>query len=306
MVVAFLDLLGVRARWHEGGRESAEAAFGRLESLVAETLSRLAPKSLRDGAIETDSAAIVFGATEDALAFIRDLFTDAFAASGRARDERLWIRGTVTALHGRGALRRSEHLAQHGKVRVFRLEGSLLDAIAVEKSGFKGMRIVVEEKLLTQAVRDRFAVKAGSRDFVPFRSLTNSVYPRRIADVYQDFLWMARSQEVEWRKLKRAMSNRLRWSAQDSEEFVQAASTQVVFNETAAIFRSLEAPRRRGRAGAGAKPPRRDAAPPPARSSADPPRAGASRSPAGGDGRASPPSSTRPGPSPPASARCLG
>ena len=49
------------------------------------------------------------------------------------------------------------------------------------------------------------------------------------------------------------MSDRLRWSAQDSEEFVQAASTQVVFNETAAIFRSLESPRRRKRTSGAAR-----------------------------------------------------
>jgi hypothetical protein len=246
MIVAFLDLLGVRARWHAGGRDSAEAAFARLEALVGDTLTRLAPKSLRDGAIETDSAALVFGATEDALAFIRELFTDAFAAPSRAKDERLWMRGTVTAIQNPGPLRHSAQLAGHGKVRVYRLDGGLLDAIAVEKSGFKGMRIVVEESLLTPAVREHFHVQAGSRTLVPFKSLTNSVYPRRIAHVYEDFLWMARTEEAEWRKLKRSMSDRLRWSAQDGEEFLQAASTQVVFNETAAIFRSLEArPKRR-------------------------------------------------------------
>ena len=187
---------------------------------------------------------------EDALSFIRDLFSEAFVAPRKAKDERLWIRGTVTAIHNRGALRHSENLAQHSKVRVYRLDAGLLDAIAVEKSGFKGMRIVVEEKLLTQAVRDHFGVRAGSRTLVPFKSLTNSVYPRRIANVYEDFLWMARSEEAEWRKLERSMSDRLRWSAQDSEEFVQAASTQVVFNETVAIFRSLETPRRRKRGAA--------------------------------------------------------
>jgi hypothetical protein len=254
VVVAFIDLLGVRARWHAGGRESAEAAFGRLEALVGEALARLAPKSLRDGAIETDSAALVFGASVDALEFIRDLFAAAFAAPRRVTDERIWIRGTVTAIQNRGALRRAAPLAGHGKVRVFRLDGGLLDAIAVEKSGFKGMRIVVEEKLLTPAVREHFSVQAGKRTLVPFRSLTNSVYPRRIASVYEDFLWMARSEEAEWRKLKRSMSDRLRWSAQDSEEFVQAASTQVVFNETAAIFSSLESPRRRKRASGTARP----------------------------------------------------
>jgi hypothetical protein len=249
MVVAFIDLLGVRARWHAGGRASAEAAFGRLEGLVGETLTRLAPKSLRDGAIETDSAAVVFGSTEDALAFIRDLFSTAFVTPRRVKDERLWIRGTVTGIQSRGALRRPAQLSGQPKVSVYRLDAGLLDAIAVEKSGFKGMRIVVEEKLLTQAVRERFRVRAGNRELVPFKSLTNSVYPRRIAHVYEDFLWMARTEEAEWRRLKRSMSDRLRWSAQDSEEFLQAASTQVVFNETVAIFRSLESPRKRRRAG---------------------------------------------------------
>lgn len=254
MIVAFIDMLGVRARWHEGGRASAEAAFERLEALVGETLTRLAPKSLREGAIETDSAAVVFGTTEDALSFIRDLFSEAFVAPKRAKDERLWIRGTVTAIQSRGALRRSAHLVNHSKISVYRLDAGLLDAIAVEKSGFKGMRVVVEERLLTPAVREHFAVKAGDRTFVPFKSLTNSVYPRRIVHVYEDFLWMARSDESDWRKLKRSMSDRLRWSAQDSEEFLQAASTQVVFNETAAIFRSLESPRKRRRASDAAKP----------------------------------------------------
>jgi hypothetical protein len=254
VVVAFLDLLGVRARWHAGGRESAEAAFEKLETLVSETLTRVAPASLRDGAIETDSAALVFGATEDALGFIREVFSEAFTAPKKVKDERLWIRGTVTSIHSRGELRRSAQLGRHAKLRVYRLDAGLLDAIAVEKSGFKGMRIVVEEKLLTASVQERFGVRAGSRRLVPFRSLTNSVYPRRIAHVYQDFLWMARNQEAEWRKLKRSMSDRLRWSAQDSEEFVQAAATQVVFNETVAIFRSLESRRKRRRAAAAAQP----------------------------------------------------
>ena len=166
MVVAFIDLLGVRARWHEGGRESAEAAFGKLESMVSETLARVSPRSLRDGAIETDSAALVFGSAEDAFSFIRELFADAFTAPPKAKDVRLWIRGTVTAIHSRGELRHAAQLSGQAKVKVFRLDAGRLDAIAVEKSGFKGMRIVVEEKLLTPAVREHFGVRAGSRTLV--------------------------------------------------------------------------------------------------------------------------------------------
>lgn len=82
---------------------------------------------------------------------------------------------------------------------------------------------------------------------MPFKKLANSAYPGRIASGYSDYLWMARQEEDDWRRLKLFMSKRLRWCAQDAEEFLQAAATQVVFNETVAIFRSLEARGRRTR-----------------------------------------------------------
>lgn len=80
---------------------------------------------------------------------------------------------------------------------------------------------------------------------MPFKKLANSAYPGRIASGYSDYLWMARQEEDDWRRLKLFMSKRLRWRAQDAEEFLQAAATQVLFNETVAIFRSLEARGRR-------------------------------------------------------------
>jgi hypothetical protein len=239
-VVAFIDLLGVRARWSAGGRRAAEAAFDWLQTSVASALRTTGSESVTGGGIETDSAAIVFDSTEDAASFIRELFSRTFAATRRPSDDRFWIRGTITSIGNADPLRRESALSGFDNIRTYRLEPGLLDAIAIEKSGFHGMRLVIEENLVTESVRRHFRLAVGSRAFIPFRKLANSVYPDRISDRYQDFLWMAREDESEWRTLKRAMANRLRWCAQVPAEFVQAAATQVVFNETVAIFRSLE------------------------------------------------------------------
>lgn len=211
MVIAFVDLLGVRAKWHDGGRDAAEKAFERLRSLVATSLADISAATVLGGGIETDSAAVIFDSTEEAAKFMRSLYSRAFLAATRLSDERIWVRGTLASIQAAGSLRLESSLPGFPAVGVFDLEGGLLDAIAIEKSGYKGMRIVVEESLITDAIRRRFRIAVGNQTFIPFRKLANSAYPGRLANGYQDFLWMARQDEQEWRRMKRSMSNRLRW-----------------------------------------------------------------------------------------------
>lgn len=239
-VVALVDLLGVRARWSDDGRAAAEKAFDWLQYSVSSALRSTNQHSILGGGLETDAAAIVFNSPEDAAVFIRDLFSRAFVAARRPSDERFWLRAAITSIANVDPLRSESTLTGFDKVRTYRLEAGLLDAISIEKCGFRGMRAIIEEKLVTETMRRRFKIGVGEGNLIPFRRLANSVYPERISNGYQDFLWMARQNETEWRRLKRAMSDRLRWCARNADEFVQAASTQVVFNETVAIFRSLE------------------------------------------------------------------
>jgi hypothetical protein len=241
MVVAFLDLLGVRARWHRGGRKDAEAAFDRFRQLVAFAIRETNPRTVKTGVIETDAAAIVFESTEEAIRYVQVLYLHTFKSATRPSHSRVWLRGTVTSINDPKGLRTRSTLAVNRNVSVFTLDSGLLEAIAVEKSGFKGMRLLIQQSLVTEAIRKAFGITVGDKTFYPFRRLTNSAYPGRIAAGFDDFLWMAHEKEADWRPVKRLMAARLRWCAQDPEEFLHAAATQVVFNESVAIFRSLQA-----------------------------------------------------------------
>lgn len=239
MVVVFVDILGVRSRWHLGGRESAEKAFARLRALVTEALRNVGATSIETGGIETDSAALVFSSATSAAVFVRTLFRFAFEKWSQQPEERMWLRGVVTSSEP-GLLRRESVLAGFERVRLYDLETGLLDAIAVEKSGFKGMRVVIENQLVNDALRRDFRIHIKNQTFFPFRKLRHSAYPARIAEEYQDFLWMVKESRDEWEEAKRTMSHRLRTCARNPEEFLQAGATQVVFNEADEIIRSLD------------------------------------------------------------------
>ena len=129
----------------------------------------------------------------------------------------------------------------------FLYAGPLFDAVSVEKSGFRGMRMLIASELITRQLRTTFRHPIGNRSFIPFRRLNHSQYPGRISEGYHDVLWMFSPDEAEWRDRKRLMSSRLRWSGNDPEEFVQAAATQLVFSECQAILTTLQGRRRRRR-----------------------------------------------------------
>ncbi|MEM9380479.1 MAG: hypothetical protein AAGB93_11070, partial [Planctomycetota bacterium] len=124
-----------------------------------------------------------------------------------------------------------------------------LDAIAVERSGFKGMRVLIDDRLVDRALKDHFKIATKTAPLIPFRKLGHSGYPESVAGGFQDFFWMAAPPD-EWEVLAKQMAKRLRWAAKDSEEFVHAAATQVVYHEVLSIKLSLASkkapPKRRG------------------------------------------------------------
>jgi hypothetical protein len=117
--------------------------------------------------------------------------------------------------------------------------GPLLDAIAIEKSGFKGMRLLVEHKLITPEIRAEFKQPLGHLNFIPLSKLKSSTYPTRLNDAFSDYLWMGSIDREDFEELRKIMALRLRLAAGEPEEFVQAAATQVVFHECAAILNSI-------------------------------------------------------------------
>lgn len=242
MVILFIDVLGAKARWHKGGRDEAEKFFVLFRNLVIATLKKADIAPPHEGAIETDALTLVYETAEQAISAGRVLYQVAFDSANTATRERLWLRGAIVQYSSAEPLRRERAVsAPLEQVSLYLYAPPFFDAMSVEKSGFRGMRLLIDSELVTRTVSSAFRVAVGERSFIPLRRLNHSQYPGRIADKHHDVLWMHSSIPAEWEARRRLMSNRLRWSGKDAEEFVQAAATQLVFSECNAIAAALAA-----------------------------------------------------------------
>lgn len=236
----FVDLLGAKAQWKRDGRAGAERAFERLGELVVGGAKKLHEDELIDGLLETDSSAIVCSSVDACVRSGMEIFCNAFSMAGSSSEERPWLRGTITKLPKYAGLRSSASVpAPLRRIKVSTLAPGLLDALSVEKSGFKGMRLLIEAALISKPLLNQYAVPIGPRYLAPFKTLKHSYYPTRLGREYEDVFWMIRDAAEEWEQAKRTMALRLRLAARDQEEFVQAAATQVVFHECSAILWNL-------------------------------------------------------------------
>jgi hypothetical protein len=238
MNIVYFDLLGTRKKWEKGGRAAVEAAFGRFEQLVRQGLAQMGPEGVLDGGIEADSAVFVCADEALALRLSQTIFGTAFSAPNPEHEaNRLWIRGAIVRVLEPGPLRSPEPLQPpFAHLAVHRYSAPFLDAISVERSGFKGMRILIEDALVSDALRGAVRIFVAERNLIPLRRLDHSDYR---VNGYQDWLWMLSPDEDTWLRRRQQMATRLRWAAKDAEEFLQAAATQVVFNECEAIRASL-------------------------------------------------------------------
>lgn len=243
MPLLFVDMLGVKARWVKGGRAAAEDAFQKFWRLIAFALRDEDSDSVTLGLLESDSAAIDCKTIAVALRIAKKLYHAAFIQTHQDDQKRLWLRGVILNRTSDGPLRTPSTFKADLGVDLMIYSGDLLDAITIEKCGFKGMRILIDQNLITQALRDSYKNDNGELFFVPFAKLRHSQYPNRVSEGYSDFLWMATVDEEEKKKLDMIMALRLRHASKDSEESLQAAATQVVFHEVTAMLIKL-----RGRA----------------------------------------------------------
>lgn len=240
-VILFIDLLGARKRWQNGGVAESMPTFYRFKTMV-NTAARQAPAGeVLDGIIETDAAMLVCRSTIQAAGIARRLFLNAFAKRMHPTARRDWYRGCIVPHTDGEFLRASDTLRDPvQEVKIFRYSKSALEAVSVEKSGFKGMRLLVKSTLIDANVHTQMKISFGTRTLIPFRKLNYSYYPARVAGEYTDFLWMACPSESDWHDLTLHMTSRLRYASRDDqEELAQAAATQIVFHECAAIRQSV-------------------------------------------------------------------
>jgi len=233
-----VDLLGTRSRWQAGGSAAADRAFAAFAQLVADTARNLDTAAELIGDIEADFAAVICPTTESALALGRRIFRRAFLEPRDDLDPRQWLRGAICDGGDDAAVRMRVAMAELPGLRRMQFSPSVMDALAVVRSGFRGMRLLVADAVLNDQLRGMFRIPLGRLGVIPFRRLKHTPYPRGLADDYQDLLWMADT-PPEWRQYAMKMKQRVLWSALDLGELEQAAATQVVFHECDSILQSV-------------------------------------------------------------------
>jgi hypothetical protein len=240
-VLLFVDLLGVRARWLRGGRPAAETAFKDFRNLIAASLRGQTSAEVSVGLIETDAAAITCKDARTALEIGKRMYRMAFNQTRTNLNRHYWLRGVIVPRFSDSPLRKAGNFAPPlGHVELTHYEPELFDAIAIEKSGIKGMRLLIDKSLITPQIVKEYRIAIGSLSFIPFKTLRSSYYPPHLKDTHLDFLWMQSGDVDERKQFERTMASRLRIAAPDQEEFLQAAATQVMFFESAAMFGSIE------------------------------------------------------------------
>ena len=83
-VLLLLDLLGVKAKWHTGGRPAAEKAFAAFESIIRDAVTHDLHDQVIAGLIETDSAAFVCPSLRCAVNIGRNAYIKTFLAPAEA------------------------------------------------------------------------------------------------------------------------------------------------------------------------------------------------------------------------------
>jgi hypothetical protein len=244
-VALYVDLLGTRSAWKQGV-DAVRDRLAAFESLIFSSLrqSRTHPTL---GLLETDAIVLCFDDVERAVRFGVFLFRAAFREASR-EGHRTWLRGVIGPVAPGTRLRTSTRTAV-ATIRKYTYSIDLFGLVNAEKSGFKGMRLLLAEGAIDKTLETRLGVRVGRRGMSILTKLRYSVYPDALPFPCCDVQWCLSAVVQEEAALNNLMQRRLRWSTKVREEFEQAAATQVLFHES---YAQLHAFRRK----VGVRPPR--------------------------------------------------
>lgn len=236
-VLLTIDLLGAGSRWRRGDPGDAAALFDDFADLVLDTTASMDVADQITGDVEGSWCSLLCPSVEAALALARRIFRRAWLDPRNSEELRLWMRAAVGPCDD-PAIRHVAPDDELPKIRRTTGTPSLMRNLAAIRGGLTGMRILVDEGLLTDQLRGMFRVPLGRLGFIPFRRMNFTPYPQTLRKTWQDFLWMADTQ-TEWGNYTMRMKQRLLWSSHDADENAEAAATQIVFHEVDAIVQSV-------------------------------------------------------------------
>lgn len=233
VAVLYVDLLGVQKMWQHGGAERVKQRIAEFNDFIIEQLDFLPSHLHRDGEytviLSGDSAAVTCQGFDQAIGIGIHLFTQAFYASDRVSTP-FWFRGAISRWANQYLTVNTVPVRAKG-LQVgtqYLMEDDLLRVLALEKSGFRGMRLIVDTTLLPDMAREiRRSWQSFHRPLGLVTRLTECNYP---AAQFADVLWMA-DDETRYGHLKGIMAKRFKMSTRDPDELTQAAWTRATFDQ---------------------------------------------------------------------------
>lgn len=239
MVLLYVDVLGMKDRWQNGGPAVISEAHRQFELIIRHALrASTEAAASATGGIQSDAAALFFDDAECAVTVGRHIFRESFRRGDKALHSRYWMRGVIIPVDSS----ETDHTDQltGAASGLFRrtLSPGVLEAIHVEQSGFRGHRLIIHDSLCNRELVRAFSVTIRDRKL---KTVTKLEHCKKV-DSYSDVLWMFPQHHVQkdWPLMQRAMNNRLRWAGErSSQEFVHAAATQLLFSECQAIYAKL-------------------------------------------------------------------
>lgn len=243
MVLLYFDVLGMKARWMTGVDEVL-AVYRRLERLVADVVRRSGHTAT--GGVQSDAVALTFPDVHSAVAVGSRLFARCFSEA--TEQDRMWLRGVIVACEGTAAdlVREAALNAGDSALTVRHFSRGLLDAVNIEQR-FKGPRLLIDEQLVDQRLRDRLAIPLGDRFMVPLKHLQYSLYPES-DHLFQDVLYLVPSSlDLDGAAVRRRsleVNRRMRWSSSRESgapaEFAHVSALTVNWMETEAILHDIQ------------------------------------------------------------------
>ena len=232
--ILFIDLLGVQKMWVENGAPAVKSRIEEFNNFILDQLNWLPGALHRDGdyrvILSGDSASIVCQDFDQAIGIGVHFFTSAFFAKNVSKA--LWLRGAIERWHNQYLTFNNSPIKAKG-IDIgtqYVNEDDYLRVLALEKSGFKGMRLVVDRGILPNfGMHHRVEWKDFVKPLYVVTNLKGLTYPR--GDGYMDVLWMAAHDAEKFEMLKGIMAQRFKYSTSDPDEFTQASWTRAAFDQ---------------------------------------------------------------------------
>jgi hypothetical protein len=236
MPLLYVDVLGMKARYQQGGVEAARKAYGVFAGRVKEGLAVLDADTSVAGGIQSDAVALQFRTTSDAVKVGRALFRAAFEKS--TKSNRMWLRGVILKAGAPGSELQHEGQLPGAPEGIFErhFADPVLSAINAEQAGFRGHRLLIESMLVTSQLHSEFGVAAPHGRINAASKLQFSVCPSG----FQDVLWPACENLSDWPHYQRKMLDRYRYAAAGGDsEWIHASATHLLFAELDSIVHSI-------------------------------------------------------------------